>query len=180
MNVIFGLGLAVLLVLIIVLLLDIARRRVAAGLPRGRVLQQDTLPEDAATRGATLYSAEYGLKGRPDYLVQVGKYVIPVEVKTTRNIRRPRSGHIAQLFAYCLLVEEEYGIAPPYGILTYPDQTFHLPYGEPEREWVLDTLAAIREDAASNDVLPNHNQPARCQACQFYGVCGREVTAHER
>ncbi len=47
--------------------------------------------------------------------------IVPVEIKSCRS---PRSGvpypsHRVQLLAYCALVEETYGRAPPYGILCF-------------------------------------------------------------
>ncbi len=157
---------------------DVRRRRQAAGMPAGEVVEQDTLPagNNAADAARTLFSRRYGLVGKPDYLVEDGDYLIPVEVKTTRHVTRPRDGHAMQLYAYCLLVEEEYGKAPPYGILRYPDQRFELPYGRRERAWVIETLNLMREDEASEDeVLPNHDQPARCRSCQFLSSCGMDV-----
>ncbi|MDG6898151.1 MAG: hypothetical protein JRN24_00290, partial [Nitrososphaerota archaeon] len=49
--------------------------------------------------------------------------LIPVEIKSCRS---PRSGvpypsHRVQLLAYCALVEETYGRAPPYGVVAYED-----------------------------------------------------------
>ncbi len=162
--------------------LDSRRRRVNSGMPAGEVIAQDTLPagEDGARPERALFSKRYGLAGRPDYLVDQSGYIIPVEVKTSRHVTQPRDSHAMQLYAYCLLVEEEYGVGPPYGILRYPERQFRLPYGEREREWVIQTLEAMREDEASNDeVPPNHNQPARCRSCQFLASCGMDLLNHE-
>jgi CRISPR-associated exonuclease Cas4 len=158
--------------------LDSRRRRMDSGLPAGEVIEQDTLPvgDDGARSERALFSHRYGLVGRPDYLVDEDGYIIPVEVKTTRHITQPYDSQAMQLYAYCLLVEEEYGLTPPYGILRYPERQFRLPYGEREREWVIQTLEAMREDEASNDeVQPNHNQPARCRSCQFLATCGMDL-----
>ncbi len=174
--------LTILLIIVVALAtlisLDARRRRIASGLPAGEVVEQDTLPaKDAvAATARTLRSWRYGLVGNPDYLVEEDGYTIPIEVKTTPHVSRPREGHAMQLYAYCLLVEEEYGVAPPYGILRYPDQRFKLPYGRRERAWVLETMNLMREDEASDDeVTPNHDQPARCRSCQFLDTCGMDL-----
>ncbi len=170
--------LIIILALATLLTIDARRRRVASGLPTGEIVEQDTLPakDSAADAARMLLSRRYGLVGKPDYLVEEGGYTIPVEVKTTRHVTRPRDGHAMQLYAYCLLVEEQYGVAPPFGILRYPDQRFKLPYGRRERAWVIETLNLMREDEASDDeVIPNHDQPARCRSCQFLATCGMDL-----
>ena len=79
-----------------------------------------------------MFSRSFHLSGRPDYLVQQGRDLIPVEVKSGRAPRDgPYSSHILQLAAYCLLVEEAYDRRPPYGLLLYADaadQTYEIDY----------------------------------------------------
>jgi CRISPR-associated exonuclease Cas4 len=180
MQATLGIALIIILGLALLISLDARRRRQAAGMPGGAVLAQDTLPQDEAQPERALFSSRYRLVGRPDYLVQDGDYVVPVEVKTTRNLSQPRDGHALQLAAYCLLVEEEYGVAPPYGILRYPELRFKLPYGERERQWVIETLEAMREDESAAEVIPNHDQPGRCRHCQFLEICGMDLLRNDR
>jgi len=145
----------------------------ASGLPVGAVIYQDTVRagEQAAP---PLVSRRYGLSGKPDYLVRDGATIIPVEVKTGRTPREPYDSQRIQLFVYCLLVEEEYGVTPPYGILRYPERTFELEYGAAEREWVLETLADLRAEQHAVDVAPNHDAPARCRGCEYLDLCGQD------
>jgi CRISPR-associated exonuclease Cas4 len=96
------------------------RRR--AGMPVGRVIYSDTrawreCPEP-------LYAPSVNLAGKPDYLVQRWKYVLPIEVKSCSAPAGPYPSHVLQLAAYCLLVEETYGLRPPYRMIRYPDRTF--------------------------------------------------------
>jgi hypothetical protein len=49
----------------------------------------------------------------------------------SRRLHRVSRNHLAQLYAYCLLVEEHYGIRPPYGVVRYLDRA---------------TLAVLREE----------------------------------
>ena len=67
----------------------------------------------------SLISARYGLSGRPDYLVRVDSGVAPVELKSGKSPRsgRPYDGHLFQLLAYCLLVEDVCQAFVPYGVV---------------------------------------------------------------
>jgi len=79
----------------------------AAERRRGTVVYTDT---DARLPGATLVSRRYGLIGRPDYVIRTKDVVCPVEFTSRSSGRRgPYPGDMAQLFSYCLLVEEVTG-----------------------------------------------------------------------
>src|SRR4051812_7668192 len=58
-----------------------------SGLPRARLVYSDT----GAWRRADepLFSRQYGLTGKPDYLLEERGQVIPVEVKPSRRSDRP-------------------------------------------------------------------------------------------
>jgi CRISPR-associated exonuclease Cas4 len=82
---------------------------------------------------------------------------------------------VLQLAAYCLLVEENFGVRPPYGILQYKDQAFAIDYtGDLEADLldVLDEMRAAREDI---DPDPGHNEPQRCVACGVRQGCDRRM-----
>ena len=104
------------------------RQRQSSGLPAGTVLYRDTGEWQETER--PLRSRRYGLVGRPDYLVQTrdrGKsFVVPVEVKSRARPAQPYASHILQLATYCLLVEENFDAAPPYGLLRYADATLRI------------------------------------------------------
>jgi CRISPR-associated exonuclease Cas4 len=143
------------------------------GLPAGRVRYADTGAWDRCAR--PLYSHQHRLTGRPDYLVQGKKGVIPVEVKSRTAPKRPYRAHILQLAAYCLLVEVQEGQAPPYGILKYDDQVFEIEYSRALRADLLNTLDAIRQDLRANDVGRNHSEAARCLSCGYRERCDQRV-----
>jgi CRISPR-associated exonuclease Cas4 len=84
--------------------------------------------------------------GKPDYLVQSGGSIIPVEVKSGRAPAAPYDSHIFQLAAYCLLVEKTYGKRPPYGIIHYAGRDFAIDYTRQLESALLDWLAEIRRD----------------------------------
>lgn len=166
-----------------VLLLWLARRgRARSGLPEGRVIYTDTggwrRPERA------LFSRDLLLTGRPDYLVDEGREIIPVEVKpSTHSVedksssapKQPYDSHIIQLAAYCLLVEEEYGRRPPYGIIKYADRAFEIDYTPGMENELLSTLEDMRSDLAAGSASRNHDEPRRCQACGHLHQCRQRL-----
>ena len=172
------LAIALLLTLLGVLLLWLGRRqRQSSGLPTGEAFYRDTGAWQATER--PLRSRRYGLVGRPDYLVKTregGKtVVVPVEVKSRARPPRPYASHILQLATYCLLVEENFEAAPPYGLLCYADATLRIPYTDELRRRVLETAAAIRQSRRAPAVRRSHNEPRRCTACGYRSACGSEA-----
>ncbi|WP_298670296.1 CRISPR-associated protein Cas4 [uncultured Methanofollis sp.] len=140
------------------------------GIPEGELLYTD-LNEQTGT----FFSETYRISGRPDYVLRdemTGAYV-PVEVKSGRA-RKPYWNHILQLAAYCLLVEEYYGVHVPYGILVYGEGKQHrIEFTDELREQVLSTVAEMRRclDGTGAPVWRNHNVPARCRGCSHREVC---------
>ncbi len=163
----------VLLLLGLALLWLVRRDRASIGLPAGRVIYADTNnhghPRDA------LASYRYGLSGRPDYVVKTREGLVPVEIKTSPAPPRPHEGHVLQLVAYCLLVEETYGRRPTHGLIRYADRTFRVDYTPELRAALLQTLARMRADLAATTVARNHTQPARCRHCGYRDVCGQAL-----
>jgi len=143
--------------------------RQRTGLPAGQVVYVDTGDWQDCER--PLFSSRHRLTGRPDYLVRQRGHIIPVEVKSATGLRQPYESHILQLTAYCLLVEENERKTPPYGLLHYPDVTFHIPYTLQTRVNLLDTLTRLRADLDSDDVPRSHSEPQRCRCCGFHRVC---------
>jgi CRISPR-associated exonuclease Cas4 len=146
------------------------RRRM--GLPGGRVIYEDM--GNGSHRNA-LISRQHGLSGRPDYLVKTRGGLVPVEVKTGRAPAQPHQGHVMQLAAYCLLVEETYGQRPSHGIIRYADRVFHVDYTPDLEARLLKTLELMRADLAATTVARSHTQPARCRRCGYRDVCGQAL-----
>ncbi|MBN1218718.1 MAG: CRISPR-associated protein Cas4 [Anaerolineae bacterium] len=163
--------LAIILMIIGRLLLSRATMlRHESGLPTGRLIYADT-DERWRPNDNPLYSAMYHLTGKPDYLVDTPQGIIPVEVKSAQSPDLPYLGHLLQLAAYCLLVEESTGHAPPHGLLKYANALYEVDYTPELRRELLDTIAEIREAWQVDEVRRNHNQPNKCRACGFYQVC---------
>jgi CRISPR-associated exonuclease Cas4 len=149
--------------------------RRATGLPTGRLIYSDTYPTDWHTPPKPLYSQTHNLTGKPDYLVRTKQGFIPVEVKSANAPPVPYLGHILQLAAYCLLVEETMGRMPPHGLLKYADALYEVDFTPELRGELLDTLAEIRRDRQARNVKRSHDQPNKCVMCGFRQVCDEAI-----
>ncbi len=116
-------------------------------------------------------AARYGLSGRPDAVLVEADAHIPVEVKTGRTPRGPLFSHILQIAAYCLLLEEEYGKAPPYGVIRYGDGSHDIEYNEDLRRLVLQKLGEMRACIVKGEAHRNHTRPGKCLHCSRRSVC---------
>lgn len=149
------------------------RQRRATGLPAGRVIYSDTNRWERVEK--PLYDPISGLTGKPDYLVEEGGRLIPVEVKSSRAPSLPHDSHIYQLAAYCRLVERTYHQRPPYGILHYRDRTFSIDY-TPALEGELDDLLdEIRAQERLGEANRSHQEPARCSRCGYRSICDQQL-----
>ena len=142
-------------------------------LPSGRVIHIDTgrlrKPE------GTLFSANYSLVGRPDYLVNQGGRIVPIEVKSGPAPVLPYPSHMYQLAAYGLLIREHFGQAPPNGILKYRDRAVEIPLTERLLEEVAALLEEMRDDASAPSVDRSHEERNRCRACGFRSACDQRL-----
>lgn len=159
--------------LALVALRQSGRRQRAAGLPGGRVIYTDTKSWGPVENA--LFDPVAGLTGRPDYLVKKGKAMLPVEVKSGRTPKAPFEAHIYQLAAYCLLVEREYGMRPPYGIIHYPKNTFAVDYTSGLESALMDVLGEMRLMERQKDVERSHEESARCNGCGYRSECDERL-----
>ena len=97
-----------------------SQRRRSLGVENGKVIGAD----DSNLGLVTLRSERHRLIGRPDQILRAGRFYIPVEQKP--SARRLYSSHAMQVAAQCILVQEVYGVRPPYGVVV-------LSGGRPER-----------------------------------------------
>lgn len=121
-----------------------------------------------------LASTRYGLIGRPDYLVRVENGIAPVELKSGKAPRsgRPYDGHLLQLAAYCLLVEDVCQAHVPFGVLEYEDRSISVEYKSSLRKDLLSLLEVMRAAKRLAELHINHNSPGKCRSCGFRDVCG--------
>ncbi len=168
-----GLGITLVLLALVAWLFARSREE-GSGLPSGKVIYADS---GAWTeQQETLFSPSLQLAGRPDYLVEASDGdLIPVEVKSRNAPRKPHQAHVLQLAAYCLLVEESYGIRPSHGILQYRDNAFAIDYTDDLEDDLLDLLADMREDMFEEEVDRDHDNGRRCLRCGVRDFCDQRL-----
>ena len=160
------------LLLAVVLFWISTQQRRHAGLPGGRVIYADTRAWGKPLE-KPLYNSFLGLTGKPDYLVEEGDQIIPVEVKSTNVTDAPYDSHIYQLASYCMLVERTFGKRPRYGILHYPRRTFAIDFTPELESSVMRILMEMLE--SRKDFPRSHNSPQRCARCGFRSVCDQAL-----
>jgi CRISPR-associated exonuclease Cas4 len=142
-------------------------------LPRGRVIHIDTgrlrKPE------GTLFSANYSLVGRPDYLINRGGRIIPIEVKSGAAPVVPYPSHLYQLAAYGLLVREHFGQPPSYGVLKYRDRAVEIPFTSRLLDETARLLEEMQADSAAAEVDRSHEERNRCRACGYRAGCDQRL-----
>jgi CRISPR-associated exonuclease Cas4 len=142
-------------------------------LPSGRVIHIDTTrlrkPE------GTLFSANYSLVGRPDYLINRGGRIIPIEVKSCAAPVVPYPSHLHQLAAYGLLIREHFGQPPAFGILKYKDRAVEIPFTPRLLDETVRLLEMMQEDASAAAIDRSHEERNRCRACGFRTVCDQRL-----
>ena len=165
-----GLGLALLGVL--TWLVARALRR-ASGLPGGKITYADhglrARPEKP------LYDAALGLTGKPDYLVRSQDGTIPMEVKSMWAPFTPYDSHVMQLGAYCILVEKQFHVRPPHGLLRYRNRTFRVPFTPELEEAVISHIERIRGLKEKEGADRSHEQPNRCARCGYRHICDQRI-----
>jgi len=120
-------------------------------------------------------SDRYGLSGRPDYVIKLSDSVIPVEEKKGRTPRGPLFSHILQVAAYCLLIEESSGKAPPYGLIKYPEHEHEIEYNDDLKKVLLEKLDEMREIVGTGNAHRNHDRPGKCKYCSRRDVCPEKL-----
>ncbi len=118
----------------------------------------------------TLRSERYRISGRPDAVRRLADgRLVPIERKSrTTPPRGPPPSHLVQVWAYCLLLEEATGAAPPYGLLRYSDDTeLRVRWDAPARSELL-RLRAEMELPYDGRATPS---PAKCARCRWVVGC---------
>ncbi len=150
------------------------RGRASAGIPlAARVVYSDTSGWKQIDK--PLYSQRYMLAGKPDYIVKDEDRLIPVEVKPNRTAPAPLPSDTLQLAAYGLLMEENFGTRPPYGLLKYRDAVFQVDFTDALRGELLAVMEEMRAGLDAADVARSHDDPARCRACGYKAQCDQAI-----
>lgn len=138
------------------------------GIPHGKVIYTD-LDRPAKP----LFSRKFLIAGKPDYIVKDEKtdVLIPVEVKSG-NAKKPHWGHVLQLAAYCLLIEETYSVRVPYGLLVYADGKQHrVKFDDALRSEVISKADEMRRCLKQGGVAKGNRFEGRCFSCSVRGDC---------
>ena len=165
----------ILIILAVIFVLIAIRYKKASGLPSGRLIYADTDQLQAVPK--PFYDPVLRLAGKPDYVIRLASgALVPVDYKSSLAPAKPHRAHSFQVLAYCYLLEQSYGQAPPYGIIRYQDRSFEVPYGEAEKEALLQLIDQLRMAESCPDV-PNrsHNAIARCHGCGYRDVCDQSL-----
>lgn len=120
-------------------------------------------------------SDRYGLSGRPDYVIKLADNIIPVEEKKGRTPQGPLFSHILQVAAYCLLIEDTMGKAPPYGLLKYPEREDEVEYNEDLKKVLVDKLGEMRDIMRTGDAHRNHDRRGKCRNCSRRELCPEKL-----
>ena len=123
-----------------------------------------------ALDNVTLFSERLRLVGRPDRIIKRGKIHIPEEWKSSKRMNH---GHELQLGTYFLLIEEQYGERPPYGVVVLGDGSrVQVKNTEQLRSEVLSIAQKIRESRARiEDEIPVNQPSWKCRACGQKSNC---------
>lgn len=126
---------------------------------------------DLAVPGKSFFSKRYRISGKPDYIVRRKNSYIPVEIKSGSH-SSPLRNHVFQLAAYCQLVEENYGVFVPYGILVYSDgDCFNIPF-DPHVRFELEKIVnEMRMTIKKGRINLLDRDSSKCRNCSMKDYC---------
>lgn len=125
-----------------------------------------------------LFARRFRLTGKPDYIVEDERgAVIPIEVKPNRRAPEPHPWDIMQLMAYGLLLEEEFGKRPGYGLLKYRDTLFRVEFTDDLRAGLIELFTEMREARRAGDVPRSHEDSRRCASCGYRDECSDRLSS---
>jgi CRISPR-associated exonuclease Cas4 len=108
-------------------------------------------------------------------MVENNEGVIPVEVKSGRLKAAPYDSHIYQLAAYCLLIDQTFGIRPPFGIIHYSNRDIAVDYTKELEQSVIDLIREIRSQSRRRGLDRSHQSANRCHGCGYNSVCDQSL-----
>jgi CRISPR-associated exonuclease Cas4 len=126
--------------------------------------------ETVTLDNVTLFSREHLLVGRPDRIVRRGKELIPEEWKSGNKVQ---PWHIAQLGTYFILIEEHYGVRPPFGVIvTGNGRRERVENTNALRTQVLEVAGKIREARRQFEVeIAVSPERWQCRVCGQHSRC---------
>lgn len=126
-----------------------------------------------------MVAPNFGLIGQPDYLLEMGSGgLVPILSKNNPAPDVPHDSHVMQVVAYCLLLAENDGRYPAYGIIRYGDgRTFEVDFDEDSVEVLSRVMDEMEEFRLDPNHIPNrsHDERARCFACRQRRNCDQSL-----
>ena len=119
----------------------------------------------------------YGLVGKPHSLVRLPEGIAPIEVKSCRapTSGRPYEGHIFQFAAYCLLVEDVFGVPVQHGLVNYEDRSIQVDFTPSLRTSLLALLDEMHAAKQRRGTSHRPRSAGKCRSCGFRTVCGENL-----
>ncbi len=122
-----------------------------------------------------LFSKRYMIAGKPDYIVNDNGRIYPVEYKSGVH-DHVLDNHRYQLAAYCYLIEENFNVFVPFGVIVYSDkQMFKVPFDPKVRFEFEDCLKKMRSSINSGRIFRNHNNKNKCSFCSMKDFCDFKI-----
>lgn len=117
-------------------------------------------------------SERLGLQGTVDMIVKIEDEFIVVEFKETEAPKRIPDGHIYQVAAYALLVEEKFKTIIRRLIIHYSknNKTIEVPLTDNIRNhvhWITKKIQKI----LSREILPMARPSSKCNSCGYNWIC---------
>jgi CRISPR-associated exonuclease Cas4 len=163
------------LIILIILLLTLSYYLLRKSVPEPG---SKKIYSDLSSGGRVMVSKRYGISGKPDMIMRKGKSIVPFEYKST-DADRPRSGHLLQMAAYFLILEENYpGMRIDHGILEYRRRKFRVDNSQDLKRKLLLTVQEMRMSNGSGQ--RNHNNPGKCFRCSFKDSCLQNLITAKR
>ncbi|HLH69766.1 MAG TPA: CRISPR-associated protein Cas4 [Candidatus Dormibacteraeota bacterium] len=117
-------------------------------------------------------SRRLGLRGRMDAMATEEGTLLPYEVKSTTTPARPYPGHLLQLAAYALLLEERTGQRVDRGYLHYlGDGGVHeVEITEEAKRQVRGVMESLRQ-VVETEEMPPRAPASHCRDCGYRKIC---------
>lgn len=151
------------------------RKRLGVG-----ALGQDghLIAADDSLLGAVTLRAEgwLGLVARPDQLVRIGDgAIVPVEQKPRASLLF--RSHVVELAVQLMLVEEQFGRRPPFGLVVLAGGVAKRIAYEPSlKVAVIDAAERMRRHLATGEAPGRRWLGNKCRACEFFDHCWATAT----
>ncbi len=133
------------------------------------------LQEESWLGGAPLHDSEWGLTGKPDYVVKTEEGFVPVEVKTGRTPQKPFESHQLQVACYLRLLEADGAPLAGYGLLTYPEGVFKVTWDDRSRASLRAILARMAQAKDEGKADRDHEHVGRCRGCARRQFCSQSL-----